>query len=326
MKAAYKPGSAGSLMVKDMIVVKQSIRIKDVKAIISDDGKKLGFIDYIYATDRSGNFSGVMSVKEVLNSPNSAAFSRLMKKKPAFVSPYAEGEMAAHYALKKGIKAVPVVKMKKIIGVIPPKTVMSILNKSIQEDILHFAGIHKSHLKYEDTMKVPLLVSVKHRTPWLVIGLIGIMIAAGVIGAFEAALEKYIILAFFIPAIVYLSGALCTQLVTLFVRDLSIQGKKLKLHSYFLRQTFIATFLGVIMSFLTFLIIFAFWKESYVGFVIAVALFVALIVTNFASLATTFVIYKLGKDPALGSGPFATVLSDFTSIVIYLAVASLLLM
>ena len=80
-----------------------------------------------------------------------------------------------------------------------------------------------------------------------------------------------------------------------------------------------------IISILVFLGVFFFWKEVFIGFVIAVSMFIALITTSFTSLSMTLIIKKVGQDPALGSGPLATVISDITSIITYFLIASWLL-
>ena len=59
--------------------------------------------------------------------------------------------------------------------------------------------------------------------------------------------------------------------------------------------------------------------------IISVAMFFALVVTSLTALVITLGINKLKLDPALGSGPVATIISDVTSIIIYFAVASLFL-
>jgi len=311
-------------ILREVPVFNQAVTLKSIKGNLLG-GRYYKNLDYIYLTDTRGNLSGVLSFKEFLSNPENSKAEAIMNKKPITVSPDTDQEKVAHLALKHGIKSVPVVKGGKLLGVITSDRMVSILNRSLQEDILHFAGIHKSHLEFENTMQVPLNKAVMHRLPWLLVGLIGIIIAAGIINLFESTLEKYLILAFFVPAIVYMASALGTQHQTLFIRDLTILGKELKLHYYFIKQTLIAFIIGVIISVLIFFAVTLFWKQSFIAIVIAVSMFATLMITSFTSLFVTLIIYKLGQDPALGSGPFATVISDMTSIVVYMLVAVWLL-
>ena len=326
MTKKYKPDSIERQMITEIIKVRQDDTIKDIFSTISKGREQFKVIDYIYVIDKNKKLLGVISINEIFNYSKNTRLDKIMKKELITISPDAKEEKAAHLALKHGIKAVPVVKNGVLLGAVPAKKLISILNRSLHKNILHFAGIHKSHLTYENTTDVPLFLSVVHRIPWLIIGLVGIMIAASFISLFEPILKKYLELAFFIPAIVYMSSALGTQHQILFVRDLTVLGKELNVGGYFLKQTFIAGVIGLFISGLTFLTIFFIWKKLLIGFVISISLFAALMVTNFTSLITTLILYRSGRDPALGSGPFATVLSDLTSIIIYFIIASWLLL
>lgn len=61
-----------------------------------------------------------------------------------------------------------------------------------------------------------------HRLPWLLLGLAGAFLAAGIVGSFERQLEENVILAFFMPGIVYMADAVGTQTETLVVRGISV--------------------------------------------------------------------------------------------------------
>ncbi len=321
----YPYNSAGRRMTSDFLTAGKNETVHTILQRLRREVKNIKTAAYVYVTDEDKSLIGVASIKEILVSSKNTKIADIIQKTLITVSPDTDQEKAADLAVKHNIKAIPVVKNKKLIGVVTTDEILSILNRALREDILHLAGIHKSHLKYENTLEVPLFLSVLHRLPWLIIGLIGITIAAIFIGIFEAVLQKYLILAFFIPAIVYMSGALGTQHQTLFVRDLAILGKKLNIKKYFLRQTIIGAFIGLVTAFLIFLIILLFWKQPFIALVIATSMFITLIISSFTALMITFFINKLNLDPALGSGPFATIISDVTSIIVYFAAALLLL-
>ncbi len=325
MVQKLKKDSIAHKMISEVPTARANEKISAVMRRLSIESKLLKNIDYIYVLNKHEKLIGVVSIRELFAHSKSVELEKVMNRNIISVSPDTDQEKVAHLALKHNIKSVPVVKRGRLLGVVPSNKLISILNRSLQEDILHFAGIHKSHLEYENTMEIPLFMTIWHRIPWLIIGLLGIIFTAAFINIFEATLEKYLILAFFIPAIVYMSDALGTQHQTLFIRDLAILGKELKLKQYYLRQITIGLFLALLIAVLVYAIVSLFWKQYYIAFVIAVSMFIALLITSITSLLITSLINKLGQDPALGSGPFATIISDFTSIVIYFLIASLLL-
>ena len=306
-------------------IVPESYTLFKVNKFINENIKFFDTIDYIYAVDNNERLTGVTTIKSVFQYNKKTKIKDIMEKNIIAVSPDTEQIKIANLALKHSIKAVPIVQDNKLIGVILTNKILSIINRSLHKNILYFAGIHKDHLEYEDTLKVPLPLSLLHRTPWLVIGLIGVFFIAAFINRFENILDKHLILAFFIPAIVYMSSALGTQHQTLFIRDLAILGKEIKLFKYFLKQMTIGTIIGLIIGGLVFLMVSAFWKENYIALVIALAMFITLFISSFTSLLTTYLFKIFKQDPALGSGPFATIISDVSSIIIYFVIVSLMI-
>ena len=305
--------------------VKKNATIKTTIEMLNKDGKVYDSIDYIYATDENGELLGVFSIKDIFRFSPNTPIKKFMITKVVSVSSKTKSEEVADIALRYGIKSIPIVESKKLVGMIPPKKVSKMINDSLRKDIFHFAGIHKSHLEYENTLQVPLVKSVWHRAPWLIIGLIGVIITAGVISLFEKVLETNLILVFFIPAVVYISGALGNQIQALFIRDLTVMGEKLKIHKYIIKQTAISCIIAVIVAITTFLGLSIFWRNLEIGLIISIAMFTSIMITNFTAFIITYSLKKAGKDPALGAGPFATMISDATSIISYLIIASIML-
>ena len=321
----YSPRSAGRKMITEFLTAERDETIGSVLNRLKKEIRGLKKIDYVYVLDKKEHLLGVVSLRDILALSKHTKIKEAIRAKPITAAADADQEKIADLAVKHNLKAIPITKDGKIIGIVPIEEIFSILNRALREDILHLAGIHKAHLKYENTLVAPLSMSVIHRIPWLIIGLIGITLAATFIGMFESTLENYLILAFFIPAIVFMSDALGTQQQTLFIRDIAILGKDLKLRHYFFKQMVIGALLSLIISFLIFLIISLFWQQSFMALIIAISMFITLVLSSLTSFLTTLIISKLKFDPALGSGPLATIISDVTSIIIYFVVAYVLI-
>ncbi len=321
----YPPHTAARRAITEVPLAQKNETVKSVLHRLRSPAEELKMTDYVYVINRRGLLEGVVSLKDLLRHSEDTKLGSLMKKKVVVVSPETHQEKAADLAVKHNIKAIPIVKRGKLLGVVPMRQILLILNRALREDVLTFAGIHKAHLNYENTLAVPLFKGILHRLPWLLVGLVGISLTAGFIGLFEGVLQSHLILALFVPAVVYMADALGTQHQTLFVRDLAVLGKELQMKKYFLKQMLIGSLVAALLGALMFLIINFFWQQPFIGLIIALALFMALVVTSFTALAITLVITKLQLDPALGSGPLATIISDVTSIVIYFVVSFALL-
>jgi len=164
---------------------------------------------------------------------------------------------------------------------------------------------------------------VKRRLPWLLIGLAGGILAAWILGFFEELLTEKVILAMFIPVIAYMSNAVGIQTQTLFIRDIALE-KELPWKKYIFRQLTSCLIIGLICSAVFFAVVLLGW-DTWLGFVLGVSMLITIMVASFWSLFIPRLLYKMKVDPALGSGPFATVVQDILSIIIYFAIASWLL-
>lgn len=292
---------------------------------LSVESKNLETVDYIYVVDKRGRLAGVFSVKYLFSNSRKTRVDSLMKTKLITVSPETNQEKVSDLALIHKIKDVPVTSRGKFLGVVPNHKIMAILNRSLQEDIFRFAGIHKSHLEFENTLEVPYYKSIESRLPWLLVGLFAIMATAVFINTLEKTLEKHLILAFFLPTIVFMSDAIGTQLQTLLVRDIAILGKNIRVFDYFTKQMLISAVISVISGAVVFSVVAVFWKQAFIGSVIAASMMISFMFSAFTAMSIVYGLYRMGSDPAVGSGPIATVVSDVLTIVVYFAAATVML-
>ena len=317
--------SVKKIMETNFLTIKKDQKVSEVYELLKKKSNLFEVMDYIYVIKENNDLIGVFSIKNIFRFNNNTKIESFMQTQLVTASLNTDIEKIAHMALKHGIKAIPIVEKNKIIGVVSNKNILQILNNSLRKDIFHFAGIHHSHLEYNNTMEIPIIKSVTHRVPWLISGLIGILAMAAFIGIFENTLKENLILAFFIPVIVYICGALCTQIEAILVRDIAVMGKDLKIKKYILKQGTISVIIALMISSLLFLTITFFWQDNNIASVISLAAFLSLTLTTLVSFAIILGIKKLGGDPALGGGPFGTVISDSLSIIVYLLVANWLL-
>jgi Mg/Co/Ni transporter MgtE len=152
----------------------------------------------------------------------------------------------------------------------------------------------------------------------LLIGVVGALFAADVVGAFEGQLERNLLLAFFVPSIVYLADAVGTQTETLVVRGLSVG---IALRKVVFREILTGLFLGLVLSLAIFPFILWRWGATDVAVSVSISLLAASTLATVIAMALPWVFHRLAKDPAFGSGPLATVIQDILSVSIYFAIS-----
>jgi magnesium transporter len=324
-KKRYPPNTAGSRIVTAFPRVKIGEKIKDVEKTLLEEAHKFDAIDYVYVVDDNNALKGVISIKELHASNKDADVEQIMKKKLVVARPLSHQETIVYLALSNKIKAIPVVDREKhLLGIVPYDTILEIFNEEVREDVFKFGGIFHKVGKEYTTIKSSAVTMIKTRLPWLVIGVLGGTITASVISSFEHVLNTLLALAAFAPVLAYLSDAVGTQSETLVVRSIALDPK-LSLKSYFAREFAVALSLALTCAFLLSAIAFVGWRNSTLGLIVGVSMFLSIISAVLISTGFPFLFKKANLDPAVASGPFATMISDVATVTIYFTVASLLL-
>jgi magnesium transporter len=140
---------------------------------------------------------------------------------------------------------------------------------------------------------------------------------------FERALHANIAIAFFIPALVYLTDAIGTQTEVIAVRGLSLRRKPLP----YILSTEILTggLMGLVLGLVAFFGIWAIFGNATIGFGVGLSLGVAGMLASAIGLLLPWALSRFDVDPAFGSGPVATILQDALTILTYFIVMTALL-
>lgn len=324
-KSKSLPKSAVSKMITNIPTAHPWETILDIKNRIQKKINELETINYIYVLDKKEKLVGVLSIKEIFRKPESLKVKDLMERKLVSAKPHTDQEKIALLALRHNLKSIPLVdKEGKFLGIVPSDAILAILHQENIEDLLRLGGIrHEANLPTQ-TLTASTQTLVKARLPWLLLGLLGGILAAQITTFFEIPLKEHFILAAFIPLIIYMADATGTQTETLFIRGLAID-RKLDIKKYLWREIKIGFFLALTCGLFLLLLSTLRYRLLYTSFVIGFSLFLTSLVAILVAIFIPWLLAKYKKDPAIGAGPFATIISDVVSLALYLLVASLML-
>ncbi|MBI2327414.1 magnesium transporter [Candidatus Curtissbacteria bacterium] len=177
-----------------------------------------------------------------------------------------------------------------------------------------------NRVKLEDDTKESVHLIVIRRIPWLFVGLLGGFLLPIISSRFEELLSQNISLVFFIPVIVYLSGAIATQSETIYVRN--IGRERVRFSTYLIKELFLGSILGVIFAVAIGLFALIWLKSAETALTLGLAMLANASIAPVVGITVARILQKEKTDPALGAGPFTTVLQDLISLTIYLVVAS----
>lgn len=271
----------------------------------------------------AGKLMGVLRVEELFSALADDRIGDIMDADPPVVAPGVDQEKAAWRAVQHGESALAVVDNEgRFIGFLPPDRLLAVLLHEHEEDMARLGGFLRSSSMARTASEEPVSRRFWHRVPWLLLGLCGALLAADIVGAFEEQLQANVMLAFFIPGIVYLADAVGTQTEALVIRGLSVGvsiGRVVR------REVLTGLLVGAALALVFFPIGWWRWSEYALALVVALSIFAACATASFVAMTLPWLLNRLDIDPAFGSGPLATVLQDLLSVIIYLAIATAVL-
>ena len=287
-------------------------------------GNAFDSLDTIYIVDEKSHLCGLVRLTDLLSMPREQRIGEVMTLEPPMVYPDDDQEEVASLAVKYGMTSIPVVDRHGcFLGVVPAYALISILRKEHIEDLHRLTGIQRENSHARHALEDPPLRRARARLPWLLVGLLGSILATFVVSRFEQALEKQVFIAFFVPGIVYLADAIGTQTEAIVVRGLSLSQNSLR--TLLMGELWTGLLIGLALGCLSFPLVAIAFNNFSLAIAVSVSILTAGGVATTIGLFFPWLLDRLGRDPAFGSGPVATIIQDVLSLLIYFAIVQWLL-
>jgi magnesium transporter len=264
---------------------------------------------------------GLVAIERLLAAPDAASVGELAEA-PTVVAPELDLEAATRTVARSGGRSIAVVDAAgRFHGLVPPDRLLRLLELEHEEDLARLGGFLSRASAARMASQEVVVRRLWHRLPWLALGLLGAMASALVVASFEGELRKQVLLAFFVPAVVYMADAVGTQTEALVIRGMALG---VPVRAVVARELTTGLVIGVLLGALFFPFVFVAWGEASVAAAVALSLAISCAIATVVAMALPYTLARFGRDPAFGSGPLATVIQDLLSIVAYFAVAVLL--
>ena len=266
---------------------------------------------------------GLMQIEDLVAASDDVRISTLMDADPPTIAHDIDREQATWKAVQHRESALVVIDDEgRYLGLIPPYRLLQTLLAEHDEDLSRLGGFMKSAEEARHATEEALPWRLWHRLPWLLIGLAGAFVAAGIMGRYEETLRHMLVLSLFVPGIVYYADALSTQTETVVVRGLSIG---MPLRRMLLREAGTGLLIALLTSLVVYPIVRFGWHDATLAVIVSLSLFVACAVATVVAIVLPVLLWRMKLDPAFASGPLATVIQDLLSLLSYFAIATALL-
>jgi magnesium transporter len=316
----YPEDTAGGLMAKELIKVNENWNTFQCLKEMRKQAEDIKKVYTIYVVDDNNKLLGLMSLRKLLLTETSTAIKDIIYTDIISVKVNEDDEHVANIMNKYDLIALPVVNdSNQLLGRITIDDVMDVAKEEAEKDYQMASGISED-VESSDTV----WELTRARLPWLLIGMLGGLLGAKVIGIFD--LERNFELAFFIPLIAAMGGNVGVQSAAIVVQGLANDSLKMEnIFQKLIKELGIGLLNGIICSVIILGAAFGLGYSMELSMTVSISLLAVII---FAALFGTFIPLTLEKykiDPALATGPFITTVNDVLGLFIYFWIGQMIL-
>ncbi len=317
----YPEDVAGGLMQKELIKVNANWTVSECVEEIRRQAEDVEKVYAVYVVDDEQKLKGIVSLKRIILARKNTKIENILDEEIVYVETTRPAEEVAEIMQRYDLDAIPVVNtLGRLLGRITIDDVVDFITDKAEEDIQVMAGITGEAEEDDSVWQL-----AKARLPWLIVGVIGSLLAATVIGSFEEEFKKVAALAAFIPIMGSTGGNVGIQTSSLIVQSLAEKsGLTTSLGQRLFKIILVALVNGLIIGSLAGLYIYV-SGETELFFVVCLSLLSVVVLASFTGTVTPLLLDRMGINPAIASGPFITTANDIIGIGTYLMIADLLL-
>ena len=317
---SYDEDSAGGLMNTDVVTVRPDITIDVVLRYIRRYRELPPMTDNLWVVNRRDEFIGQAPISKVLISDSTTTIREIMETEvePLLVSTHA-AEVAQRFERLDLVSSPVVSENGKLLGRITIDDVVDVIRASADHSLMSQAGLDE-----DEDIFAPLVRTVRRRAIWLGINLLTAFVAAAVIGMFEATIEQVVALAILMPVVTSMGGIAGTQALTIVIRGMALgRVGSANIRALVAREVVIGVANGLFWSLIVGLAAFVWFGDHTLGYVIAVAIVINLLVAALVGTLLPGYLKSVRIDPALAGGVVLTTVTDVVGFFCFLGIATL---
>lgn len=321
----YKEDSAGAIMTIEFVEFKEQITIKEAIDNIREIGINKESIDNCFIIDNKRVLKGILSLRDLILSSENSVLSEVMETNIVSVKTSEDQEKVAELFKTYDLLSMPVVDAEnRLVGIITVDDIVNIIEQENTEDFQKMAAMEPNEEPYLETTVFTL---AKHRIVWLLVLMISATFTGAIIQKFEDVIQSVVVLASFIPMLMDTGGNAGSQSATLVIRGLALGEIKTKDYLKVIFKEFrVSILVALVLSLVNFIRIYFFTKVSFtISLTVCISLFLTVILAKVIGGILPIISKKLKLDPAIMASPLITTIVDTFALMVYFALAKLLL-
>jgi magnesium transporter len=319
---SYDEDRVGHWMNSDMVVVHSHEALDAVQRYLQGRGELPVHTDKLPVIDQRGSLCGVLFLQDILLNPPAARVSEVMKTTVVSFRPDDSVDDAARAFERYDLVSAPVVNARgKLVARLTVDAVMDYVREAAEMDTLNIAGVVES-----EDLFAGIWASARNRWLWLSINLVSAFFISRIVGAFEGTIVQLVALASLMPIVASVAGNTGNQTTALVIRSLAMdQINAGNIRHLFRKEISISALNGIVWGFIVGLFAWIFYRNLELSGVLMLAMVLTFSVAALFGVSAPLLLHRMGRDPAMGSSVILTGVTDALGFLIFLSLASILL-
>lgn len=318
----YDEDSAGGMMNTDPISVRPDTQVETVVRYLRRMDALPDVTNKIFIVDREGVLQGEVILTHLLTADSQLSMREVMNPEPVCLGVDTKGAVVARTFAEHDLVSCAIVNAEKqLVGRVTVDDVIDYIQEESERLLMQTAGLDEE----TDTF-APIPKAATHRGLWLGINLLTALLAASVINAFGATIEKTVALAALSPVIASMGGIAGSQSLTIIIRGIALgQIEGANARALLLREIFISIIEGTVWGIVTGAIAILWFHQSSLALIVCAAIFVNLLFAAISGVLIPLLLHRLKIDPALAGSVILTTVTDVVGFLVLLGLAALVL-
>ncbi len=314
----YDEDTAGGLMAKELVKVNENWSVQTCLKEISVQAEEIDEIYYVYVVDDDNILKGILSLSKLIQKPTHTKVIDMITEEVHSVRTDTSQEEVAQIMEKYNMVALPVVDhMGRLKGRITIDDVVDVIREEAGRDYQMVSGITGD---VEPGDKI--WQQTRARVPWLIIGTVGGLIGARVLGSNAGTISQIPAMAFFIPLIAATAGNVGVQSSSIVVQNIASGSRNFdSIWEKLLKELAVGIVTALFFSLIIFVYNYLFSNNIQLTMAVSCTLFIVIIFASMSGTVIPLLLNKMKIDPALATGPFITTTNDVLGLLLYMLVA-----
>lgn len=312
--------TAAGLMTLDYVQVNMDDSVETVAKKFKHHEQRTGRLPVILVM-RGGRLAGFLPGHALGLADRAELIGDYVKRIPSISYAAKHKEVVRQFQSHPHNKVVVLGDEGDILGIIYSDDVIKLYREQEASTLYDFAGIKK-----EESVSDSASHKIKNRYRWLIINLGTAFLAAATVGLFEHTLEKYVLLAIYMPIVAGMGGNAATQTLAVLVRGIALKQIELRTGiKTMLNEMGAGLVNGLINGVIVAVVVVLFNHDLRIAVILAMAMVINLVVAGFFGTIVPLIMAKLGKDPASSATIFITTATDVLGFLVFLGLATIIL-